>query len=943
MKNYFLFIVSFLLITISASAQFTITGQLKDTINEPIAYATVMLLNPKDSTLTNFTATDSKGNFSFKNIKRTDYILKITHFNYMPQHFLVQSEDLKEVNLGIIAMKPIAHFLMEVVIKEARAPIFIKGDTVEYDATTFKVPPGSTVEDLLRKLPGIDVDAEGNISTMGKDVRTVYVDGKTFFGNDPKTVTQNLDAQAVSKVQVFTEKSEQEKLTGISDGSKEKVMNLELKEDYKKGYFGKASLGGGWAQDVEQPWRWLAKGSFNWFTDKQQLSFVGYGNNLNQSNLDWNEMQEFYGQNMQTGRDNGDFGFGSRGGRFYSFSTGYYSGGGGFSNNGGGGVNYNYYHKKIKFNAGYFYTVNQTWSDVFSNRQTFRQDESHYWIEDSTYNENLRQNHSFSTRFEYEIDSCNSFIARANIQYSPTNRNHIFTQHFQTSDFDNINSLSANNTFKNDNLNFDFLTIYNHKFKKKGRSFSASGYYNFKDGKNFEVIMNENEIYELFSGSTSDIIKFWVENNKTSEDHNVKSSLLYVEPLGKRFSLLGFYNFRNQLSLHGNNSKDIDPDSQTNDVDSLWLNYRNNTLYNRVGSSVNYGHNGINFSLGAAFQSLILNETCETKPQLIERLNPKPYNSFIPYFMANLDLPKNVYLRASYSRDVSEPSISYLLPMPNLTNSMYIILGNKDLEPERSHDIETSINYWNRTSMSGINFSTSMNFYESQIVYNQKIVHEEQGIVTVSKPDNVKGGNRFSSNIWSNFPIVKTYLTCNVSVRGSISNSPVFINDSINNTNSKSYGANLWFNLTIGQKLTFNPGCNVSQTFTTYSMHDDRNQSYINYGANLSVKWQFFIKTYLEANYRFTNYTNKKLEFNQNIHNLNVSIRQVIGKKNQWELRLAALDILNQTKFITQSAAITYVEYRTAPTLARYFLLTASYNIKGFDNKNTGTRTIMMY
>jgi hypothetical protein len=835
-------------------------------------------------------------------------------------------------------MKPIAHFLMEIVFKEARAPIFIKGDTVEYDATTFKVPPGSTVEDLLRKLPGIDVDAEGNISTMGKDVKTVYVDGKTFFGNDPKTVTQNLDAQAVSKVQVFTEKSEQEKLTGISDGSKEKVMNLELKEDYKKGYFGKASLGGGWAQDVEQPFRWLAKGSFNWFTDKQQLSFIGYGNNLNQSNLDWNEMQEFYGQNMQSGRDNGDFGFNPRGGGFRFHSSGYYSGGGGFSNNGGGGVNYNYYHKKIKFNAGYFYTLNQTWSDQFSNRQTFLLDSS-FWRIDTTYNKNLRQNHSFSTRFEYEIDSCNNIITRANIQYTPSKRVHIFNQLYQTSDFMDINMLSVDNIFKNDNLNFDILAIYNHKFKKKGRSFSMSGFYNLKDGINLEEIYNNNEFY---TGSTSDIIKFWVKNNKISNDHNVKSSLLYVEPLGKRFSILGFYNFRNQLSYHNNNSNDLQNSNAY--IDSLWLKYSNNTLYNRVGSSVNYGFNGINLALGAAYQSIMLSGICYTKPDHIESLRPKNYHSFIPYFRANLDLPKNIYLGVSYTRDVSEPSISYLLPMPNLTNSLYQILGNKYLKPERYHEIEGSLHYWNRTSMSGINYSGSIKLYETQIVYNQNTAFiENQGYVTISEPDNVKGGNSFSSNIWANFPIVKTYLTFNMSVRGNISNTPVFINTIENNTNSKSYGANLWFNLTIGQKLTFNPGCNVSQTFTNYSVQKERDQNYINYGASLSVKWQFLKKSYLEGSYRFSNYTQKKLSFVQNIHNLNVSVRQVIGKKNQWELRLAAIDILNQSKFITQRAELNFIEYRTAPTLARYFLLTASYNIKGFDNKNTNSRSIMIY
>ena len=930
MRKYFYFTLFFFLIGSAAQAQLTITGMLKDTAGEAISSATVMLLHPKDSTLANFTSSDSKGNFAFKNVRKANYILKTSHMSFMPREFFITPTDEKEINMGAIEMKQIASFLMEVVIREAKAPIFIRGDTVEYDASTFKVPPGSTVEDLLRKLPGIDVDAEGNISTMGKDVKTVYVDGKTFFGNDPKTVTQNLDAQAVSKVQVFTEKSEQEKLTGISDGSQEKVMNLELKDEYKKGYFGKASAGYGYGPNSTRPHLWLGKGSFNWFTDKQQLSFIAYGNNLNQTNLDWNEMQEFRGQSMQSGNDNGDFGFGSGSGMRFFTHTSFGGDGSGFSNSAGGGVNYNYYDKKVKFNVGYLYTVNKTFSDVFSNRQTFLKD-SVFWRMDTTNNENLRQNHSFSTRFEYQIDTANSIILRANLGYMPNKRSFITAQLFQTEDFININKNHIDNEYNNDNLNFDFLTIYNHKFKKKGRSFSMSGFYNYKDGKNFEDITNINE---FFIDNESEEIKFLVKNNKNSTDHNVKSSVLYVEPLGKRFSLLGFYNFRNTLSYNKNNS--TDPLNSNAEIDSLWLDYQSNILYNRVGASANYGHKGINFTLGGAFQSLIINGTCETKPALEKVFPPKKYNTPIPYFSAYLQLPKNVYINTSYSYDVSEPDISYLFPMPNLSNRMYIIEGNEDLEPERFHSANASISYWNSASMLNFSLHGDVKFYTDQIVYNQVTEFvPNQGYVTTSTPDNVPGGNSFSSYFWSNFPLVKTILTMSVSGGGYISNSPVFINSIENNTNSKSYWARIGFNLTIGQKLSFTAGANVNQTFTEYDIQKDRNQSYISYGTTLTGRWQVFKKTYLEGSYRFSNYSNKKLEFDQNQNILNLSVRQVIGKKNQWELRAAAMDILNQNESVRQFAAVNYIEYRTSPTIARYFMLTASYNLKGFEVKNT--------
>jgi len=277
--------------------------------------------------------------------------------------------------------------------------------------------------------------------------------------------------------------------------------------------------------------------------------------------------------------------------------------------------------------------------------------------------------------------------------------------------------------------------------------------------------------------------------------------------------------------------------------------------------------------------------------------------------------------------------------MPNLANTMYKVLGNPNLIPERYHAIGGNFSYWNSASMVNFSLQGSANFYENQIVYNQNTEYiENQGYITVSTPENVKGGKGYFSYFWSSFPIIKTKLTMNISANGRINNSPVFINSIENITNSKSYGGNLGLNLNLGKKLSFSAGTNISQTFTTYSIQSDRNQTYISYGASISTKWQMFKKTFLEGTYRFSNYAYKTLDFNQNINMLNVFVRQVIGEKNQWELRLSAIDILNQNQFIRQIAAVNYIENRISPTLARYFLLTAAYNIKGFETKNNNRR-----
>ena len=417
-KLTILVFVLFLINALSAVAQnpnrTTIKGVIKDTNNNVAAFATVMLLNPVDSTLVNYTQSTIDGAFTFNNVKNTSYLLKVSHISFLPLQISV-AESATEINdLGMVKIKPIAAELMEVVIRTAKAPLMIRGDTIEYDATMFKVPPGSSVEDLLRRLPGIEVDANGNIKTQGKDVNRVYVDGKTFFGDDPKNATKNLDAEAISKVQVFDEKSEQSKLTGVDDGSKEKSMNLQLKEAYKKGSFGKITLAGGTSE------RWAARGNYNRFNEKNQLSFIGYGNNINETGVNWEDYSEFKGQNAFNDYDNGDFGF-ETGGRYYNFQDSDVPinnfDGKGFTKNYGGGVNYNFDNQKTKFNVNYFYHYSRLNYTTTTFKETFLTDSS-FFNHDTTDYLSGRGAHSAAMRFEQKIDSNNTIVAKVNFRFS---------------------------------------------------------------------------------------------------------------------------------------------------------------------------------------------------------------------------------------------------------------------------------------------------------------------------------------------------------------------------------------------------------------------------------------------------------------------------------------------------------------------------------------------
>ena len=523
---FYLFCTLFTAIHAQNPSKVTIKGNVQDTLGVEQPFATVMLLNPKDSALLNFTRGDDKGHFEFKNVKNTAYLLKMSFVGFIPFQQNIMPSALDVNDLGALKMKPITKELMEVVIRTAKAPLSIRGDTIEYNASSFKVPAGSTVEDLLRRLPGIEVDADGNIKAQGKDVSKLYVDGKTFFGSDPKAATKTLGAETISKVQVFNEKSEQSKLTGIDDGKKEKAMNLELKEEFKKGAFGKITG----AVGTEE--RWAARGNYNRFNKTEQMSVLGFGNNINQTGVNWEDYGEFKGQNSFGNRDNGDFGFNSRNNFYYFSSNTAFSNnfdGRGFTNNAGAGTNYNFDNKKKKFNAMYFY--NQTELDLkqFALRQTFFKD-STFFNTDTLNKTDFRSNHSIATRYEQEIDSNNTIIAKVDVRFSGNDVKDNRIQAFSKIQNTLTNRLNIENSSDLTSYNVTSMFIYRHLFKKKGRSFAASAGYNTSKSDGLENLFSINKFFQATT-FTEQIRQLNTKENTTKQ---AKSSLLFTESLTKK-------------------------------------------------------------------------------------------------------------------------------------------------------------------------------------------------------------------------------------------------------------------------------------------------------------------------------------------------------------------------------------------------------------------------
>ncbi len=901
----------------------TLKGTAVDTTGEGLPFATVMLLNPVDSALLNFTRSDDKGVFAFKNVKNAPYLLKISSVGNLPLQQRIAPSATEVNDLGALTVKPISSVLMEVVVKAAKATLSIRGDTIEYDASSFKVPPGSTVEDLLRRLPGIEVDSDGNIKAQGRDVKRVYVDGKTFFGDDPKAATKNLGAETLSKIQVFDEKSEQAKLTGVDDGKKEKAVNLELKEEFKKGAFGKITVAGGTSD------RWASRGNYNRFNTKQQFSVIGFANNINETGVNWEDYGEFKGQNTFEDNDNGDFGFGG-GSRFFYASNDLLNNfdGRGFTQNYGAGANYNYDHKKNKANLSYVYNQTTLNLDEFANRQTFL-NESSIFNTDTLNRRDFRNNHNLTGRWEHTIDSTNTLIIKANSRFSTSDtRSRDRQLFFPEAQEAPVNQLNLDNRTDLGAWRVSSTAIFRHRFKRKGQSFSASAGYNGSQNNGTDNLFSLND---FFNATTPDQ-QIRQLNNNDNGTQQLKSSLLYTHPLSKVWFSETFYNISHTSNLVDRQT--ANPDNSRR-IDSLSVFYDNRILYNRLGSGIRYSKKALNISIGLAAQQIQLNgeqSVAEGQP-LLTRPIARTFNNITPRIDIGYEFPNNLNVSGEYGYSIEEPRLQDLQPVPNVNNPIFRTEGNPNLGVERAHEVEAHIGYWNPAALSNVGFNINAKFFDSQIVYNQTIEPAERNARIITRPDNADGGYEIGTYLWSNFPIIKTKLTMNLSGNARSTLSPAFVNSVPNDTRSDNYNIRVGFNATPSPKIIIGANANVGLNNIRYSIREDLDQNIQNHGVEGSVKWQFASKFFLESNFNYRIFINDRFDFNQRIPIWNASVRRLLGKDNRIETRLAAFDLLNRRVNIVQRGTQNYVTRSVANTLARYFMLSVSYNVRGYENK----------
>ena len=870
----------------------------------PIEQATVRLLNVKDSAMVRGVVSARNGSFTLKNVKKGSYLLHITFIGYDPLYQPLQITGKKNpVNVGKLELSDGAIELGEAVVIGKSPEVTVRNDTVEYNADSYKVTEGSVLEDLLKKMPGVEVDSEGKITVNGKEVKKVMVDGKEFFSDDPKVASKNLPAKMIDKLQVLDKKSDMAQMTGFDDGEEETVINLTVKPGMKQGWFGNA-YGGYGSKD-----RYEGNAMVNRFVNNDQITFMGGANNTN--NMGFSDLAStmFSGMGGGGGR-RGGFGAGS-----------------GITSSGNAGLNFSKEFKPDKLTLGgntrYSHSDNDARSK--SDRQNILPGDSSSYDNSEAMSRTKSDNFGVDFRLEWKPDTMTQLIFRPSFSLSHSMNDNFSDATTLDNERDTVNTNKSSNYSESNGYNLNASIDFSRKLNNKGRVFSATlsggNSDSYSDGMNRSDIVYFNQ---------TDALKNSIIDQRSRYDNkgfNYRAYVSWVEPIGHNNFIQATYSISQRKQEALKNVYNQDADGIYNILDSAYSqSYRNNFISQRASLSFKSQRAKFNYTIGLNLDPSYSSSENFVGDTTLSKITRKVVN-LSPMAQFNYMFDKRTNLRIMYNGRTSQPSMTQLQPVADISDPTNITIGNPDLNPRYTNNVFIRFQQFTpekqRAFMIMANGSYIINDIVSYTSYNQ-----ETGVKTTTYK-NVNGNYSGNVRMMLNTPLKNKKFSINSMTMASFANSNGYINEE-KNTNR---------NLILSERggidfrssyLDLGVNGNIRYNATSNSLQKENNQNTFNYGAGGYTTIYLPLNFKIESDVNWSTNSGYGDGFKQNEVLWNASASKSFLKNNQGTLRFKIYDILQQRSNISRSVTASYIQDSEYNTLGSYFMVHFIYRFSIF-------------
>lgn len=890
----------------------SIKGSVKDTLEKKnLPDAVISILSSKDSILIKYTRADAQGNFEINKLAAGQYVMLVTYPKFADFADKISVTEEKVLEMGTIPLTQKSLLLNEVIVR-ANMAVRIKGDTTEFTADSFKVKEGATVEDLLRQVPGMQVNSKGEITTQGKRVDKVLVDGEEFFGDDPTIATQNLKARTVDKVQVYDTKSEQDQMKGIgSAGQGSKTINIKLKASAKRGYFGNATAATNF-DGLEH-----AKLMFNKFRGNQKISVYATRSNITtgilqgsdqrklgiESDIEYDELNGY----VSTYNSSSDFSDWNLRGLPDAYTAGaLYSD--------------KWNEERQKLNLYYLYNRLATKNRTTTISQTLLPDKTINYTNSGSTTSGLVQRHVMNGKYEWKIDSFASIKYVGVGTYSTKSS---YSDSYSKSENDTrglLNSNQRTNDQESTKKQLDNVVTYNQLFRKQGRRLVATLRLGLTEDKQDGKLISRTEFYKNNAFDSLDLIDQLKVNTGNAVSGGFK--VTYNEPLNKLWNLVTEYSYNQSSSTSHRNSYNKDNNAKYTKLDTLFSNNFDLKASSNSGTVVaRYIGKKISAAFGTGVSAIQLDLNN------LDSLKKTKYNFFgiTPQTQLSYTIKPQNTVSFTYRGNTVQPNLSQLQPLRNNDNPLNLYVGNPDLKVGFRHSL--SMSYNNYKPLSGRYFYNGLSVSFSPNAITNRSSIDAFG-KTVNMPVNVNGNRNWNAyGYWSNGQGEKK-LIHGIDYGASGGRNINYLNGKENINNYTNFYIYYGISYNVIDKWNISISPMAQRNMSKSSLNPGVNNNYWTYGGYGNAYVMLPLKLELSSDIE-ANLQQKTKAFTNPVRITvwNAELKKKLFKDKSLELGIIAHDILNQNKGLTRTINTNFMSEERFDRISRYFMFRVIWNV----------------